>query len=248
MCRASDDSGAAEAGEVSPSAPASSHSVQRNDAIRQTKALKTASTRPGKVYLTSHGLSSQPEPPLRTCERTPVLERPEPKFDSGPNAISPSSYFQKSGIYVFLISFASAYYLINAPLLLSHWDLGWHLAAGDLIRDQGSIPFQDPWSFTSGGRQWFNLSWLWDVIASVIFQYTKFSGLILFVVACGSVIVGYLTSACLGCGASATAVCIAVLSACLLYPAFAGAYPNIYLAVSPNISTMLFCVIFYGNV
>ena len=156
-----------------------------------------------------------------------------------------SSYFQKSGIYVFLISFVSVYYLINAPLLLSHWDLGWHLAAGDLIRDQGSIPFQDPWSFTSGGRQWFNLSWLWDVIASVIFQHTNFSGLILLVVACGAVIVAYLTSACLSCGASATAVCIAVLSACLLYPAFAGAYPNIYLAVSPNISTMLFCVIFY---
>jgi hypothetical protein len=33
----------------------------------------------------------------------------------------------------------------------------------------------------------------------------------------------------------------------LLYPAFAAAYPNIYLAVSPNISTMLFSVIFYGE-
>jgi hypothetical protein len=63
------------------------------------------------------------------------------------------SYFQRSGIYVFVIAFARVYYLINAPLLLSHWDLGWHLAAGDLIRDQGHIPVQDPWSFTSGGRQ-----------------------------------------------------------------------------------------------
>ena len=63
-----------------------------------------------------------------------------------------SSYFQRSGIYVFLISFACVYYLVNAPLLLGHYDLGWHLAAGDLIRDQGNIPFQDPWSFTSGGQ------------------------------------------------------------------------------------------------
>ena len=78
-----------------------------------------------------------------------------------------SSYFQRSGIYVFLISFACLFYLTNAPLLLAHYDLGWHLAAGDLIRDQGNIPFHDPWSFTSGGRQWFNLSWLWDVLASV---------------------------------------------------------------------------------
>ena len=112
------------------------------------------------------------------------------------------SYFQRSGIYVFLISFACVYYVSNAPILLGHYDLGWHLAAGDLIRDRGNIPFQDPWSFTSEGRQWFNLSWLWDVIASVIFQYTNFGGLILFVVACGAVIVGYLTSVCLSSGAS----------------------------------------------
>jgi hypothetical protein len=156
------------------------------------------------------------------------------------------SYFQRSGIYVFLISFACVYYLVNAPLLLGHYDLGWHLAGGDLIRERGSIPFHDPWSFTSRGRQWFNLSWLWDVIASVIFQYTNFSGLILFVVACGAVLVGYLTSFCISSGASAIAVCISVFSSCLLYPAFA-TYPNIYLAASPNISTMLFCVIFYGE-
>jgi hypothetical protein len=155
------------------------------------------------------------------------------------------SDFQRSGIYVFLIAFACVYYLINAPLLLSHWDLGWHLAAGDLIRNQADIPFHDPWSFTAGSRQWFNLSWFWDVIASVLFQYTN--GLILFVVACGAVIAAYLASVCLSSGASVIAVCISVLSACLFYPAFAAAYPNVYLAVSPNISTMLFSVIFYGE-
>ena len=148
------------------------------------------------------------------------------------------------GIYVFLISFACVYYLANAPFLLGHYDLGWHLAAGDLIRARGNIPFQDPWSFTSGGRQWYNLSWLWDVIASVVFQYAHFNGLILFIVVLGATIVGYLTSICLSSGASAIAVCISVFSACLLYPAFA-TYPNIYLAASPNISTMLLCVIFY---
>jgi hypothetical protein len=165
-------------------------------------------------------------------------------FDKRSNTIT--SYFQKSGIYIFLISFACVYYLSNAPILFSHLDLGWHLAAGDLIRERGHIPFQDPWSFTSGGRQWYNLSWLWDVIASVLFQYTGFSGLILFTVACGAVIVGYLASVCLSSRASTLAVCISVLSACLLYPSFATA-PNIYLAVSPNTCTMLFCVIFYAE-
>jgi hypothetical protein len=156
-----------------------------------------------------------------------------------------SSYFQRYGIHIFVISFASAYYVANAPLLLGHYDLGWHLAAGDFIRDQGNVPFQDPWSFTTGGRQWYNVSWLWDVIASVIFQYTNFGGLIFFVIACGAVIAGLLTSVCLGSGASTIAVCISVLSSCLLYPAFA-AHPNVYLAASANISTMLFCVMFYA--
>jgi hypothetical protein len=166
------------------------------------------------------------------------------EFDGEPRTIR--SYFQKSGIYIFLISFTCLYYLSNAPLLLGHYDLGWHLAAGDLIRDRGNIPFQDPWSFTLGDKQWYNLSWLWDVIASVLFQYTKFSGLALFVVAFGAVMVGYLASVCLSSGASAIAVCISVFSACLLYPAFATA-PNIYLAASPNTFTMLFGAVFYGE-
>jgi hypothetical protein len=179
---------------------------------------------------------------MKTIRRFVADDTAAIAIDHRPIATSTS----KIGIYVFLISFACVYYVSNAPFLLGHYDLGWHLAAGDLIREQGNIPFQDPWSFTSGGRQWYNLSWLWDVIASGIFQYTKFSGLTLFVVACGAVIVGYLASVCLSSGASATAVCISVFSACLLYPSFATA-PNIYLAASPNTSTMLFSVIFYGE-
>jgi hypothetical protein len=155
-------------------------------------------------------------------------------------------YFQRSWIYVSLISFACVYYLVNSQVLLGHYDLGWHLAAGDLIRNEAHIPLEDPWSFTSGGAQWFNLSWSWDVIASVLFQHMGFSGLILLAVACGAFMVGYLTSVCLFSRPSAIAVCISVLSACLLYPAFA-AYPNIYLAASPNIATMLFGTIFYGE-
>ena len=116
------------------------------------------------------------------------------------------SRFQKSGLYIFVIAVACVYYLLSAQLLLAHFDLGWHLAAGDLIIDQGDIPVHDPWSFTSGGKQWLNLSWLWDVIASLVFQLTSFGGLVLFAVACGAVIAGCLTSVCLKSGASTLAV------------------------------------------
>jgi hypothetical protein len=156
------------------------------------------------------------------------------------------AHLQKHGIYLFLISFTGVFYVSNASLLLAHFDLGWHLAAGDLIRERGQIPFQDPWSFTLANKQWYNLSWLWDVIASLLFQFAGFSGLVLLTVACGAVIVGYLTSICLRSGASAIAVCIAVFSACVLYPSFATA-PSVYLAASPNTVTMMFSVIFYAE-
>jgi hypothetical protein len=174
---------------------------------------------------------------------TATPERPEEKLGERQNT---GSLLQRSGLYIFLIASACVYYLQNAAILVGHYDLGWHLAAGDLIRKLGRVPFHDPWSFTTGGRQWFNLEWLWEVFASALFQYTGFVGLAFFVVACGAAIVGYLTFLCRRSGAAALPVCIAVLSACLLYPEFTS-YPNIYLAAAPNISTMLFSVIFYGE-
>jgi hypothetical protein len=198
--------------------------------------------RPKRLSLGQAGWSSAVQ---RLIARSPLrLELSESKFDGGQTTIS--SFPQRFGVYVFLISFACVYYLLNAPILLGHFDLGWHLATGDLIRDRGSIPLHDPWSFTSAGTRWINLSWLWDVFASVVFQYAHYTGLLLFVVACGASIVGYLTFICLSSGASAIAVWISVLSACLLYPAFAS-FPNVYLAAAPNVATMLFSAIFYGE-
>ena len=149
-------------------------------------------------------------------------------------------------VYIFLISLACLYYAANAQLLLGHYDLGWHLAAGDLIRNRGSIPFQDPWAFTLGDKQWINLSWLWDVIASVVYESAGFGGIAILVVGCGAIIVGYLTWITLSSGASALAVCTAVLGASVFYPAFATP-PNIYLAASPNTSTMVLSVVFFAS-
>jgi len=154
--------------------------------------------------------------------------------------------FQKAAMPLFLAACALAYYLVYAPLLLSHFDLGWHLAAGDLIRSQRGVPGYDPWSFTAGSQPWVNLSWLWDVLASWVFQHTHFAGLLLLTVGCGAAIVFYLAFQCLNSGATPIAAAIAVLCAAQLYPTF-DAYPNIYVAASPNMPTMLFAVIFYGE-
>ena len=68
------------------------------------------------------------------------------RVDDGPRTTM--SYLQRYGIYLFLISFVCVYYVSNGPLMLGHYDLGWHLAAGDLIREQGKIPFHNPWRMT----------------------------------------------------------------------------------------------------
>ena len=51
-------------------------------------------------------------------------------------------------------------------LFASHNDIGWHLAAGDLILEKGVIPQTDPWSHTADGHPWLNVAWLWDVAAT----------------------------------------------------------------------------------
>jgi len=149
------------------------------------------------------------------------------------------------GVTLFVIACASAYYLRNADVLLGHFDLGWHLAAGDLIRQMGQVPQHDPWSFTAGNTHWFNLSWLWDVLASWIYQQAQFGGLVILTVVFGTAIAGCLLFITMRAGASVLASGVAALCACLLYPAFSG-FPNIYLAASPNMATMLGCVIFFG--
>ncbi len=47
-------------------------------------------------------------------------------------------------------------------------DTGWHIAAGDLIWQQGQIPLSDPWSFTANGQLWYNISWAYDAFLSAL--------------------------------------------------------------------------------
>lgn len=157
-----------------------------------------------------------------------------------------ASYFQKAGVRLFLVACTLAYYLFNTRILLGHYDLGWHLAAGDLIRAQGGVPAHDPWSFTAGSQPWINLSWLWDALASLVFQHAHFTGLLLLTLTCAAVVVYYLASLYLSRGAQPTAVALAVLCTALLYPTF-DAYPNIFVSASPNMATMVFATIFYGE-
>ncbi len=46
-------------------------------------------------------------------------------------------------------------------------DTGWHIAAGDYIRAHG-LPARDPWSYTAGDAPWYNISWAFDVLLSLL--------------------------------------------------------------------------------
>ena len=116
-----------------------------------------------------------------------------------------------------LLIFAAtcSFYVVIAPLLLGHTDLGWHLAAGDLIRNEGRVPAHDPWSYTAGAMRWYNHTWLWDVSASLLFQLGGFTALILATIFLGGVIAVSLGAICLAGNATPIASSLAVISACI---------------------------------
>jgi len=66
--------------------------------------------------------------------------------------------------------------IYGAPLF-GDPDVQWHLMAGKYITATGHIPQNDPWSYASVGQVWFNLSWLWDVIISSIYQVIGLDGM-----------------------------------------------------------------------
>src|SRR5580704_2509394 len=110
------------------------------------------------------GRSAPASRALRPRPPRPISPQPSAPFTAAPMLAA-------LGPYIFVIAATCSYYVTIAPLLLGHTDLGWHLAAGDLIRSQGSVPAHDPWSFTAGATRWYNHTWLWDVLASLLFQH-----------------------------------------------------------------------------
>lgn len=69
-------------------------------------------------------------------------------------------------VIVFILFFSVA--LAVRQGALSDPDTGWHIAAGDLIREIGRLPETDPWSYTAGDQRWYNLSWAYDVGLSAL--------------------------------------------------------------------------------
>jgi hypothetical protein len=93
-------------------------------------------------------------------------------------------------LLAFLVSFIIIY--IVAPPILQDNDMGWHIAAGDLIRSLDNLPHHDTWSFSGSEQQWYNHSWLWDIILSLVHEKFGVEGLFIFAASCPALLVALL--------------------------------------------------------
>jgi tetratricopeptide (TPR) repeat protein len=62
---------------------------------------------------------------------------------------------------------------------VSSLDTWFHLKEGDLYVTTGSLPSQDPFAFTTEGREWVKYSWLADVLFYLVYAGGGFPGLVL---------------------------------------------------------------------
>src|SRR5512143_195658 len=56
-------------------------------------------------------------------------------------------------------------------------DTPWHLKQGELYVTTMSLPSQDPFAFTTAGREWIKFSWAADVLLYLVFRVGGLPGL-----------------------------------------------------------------------
>lgn len=109
-------------------------------------------------------------------------------------------------IYLFFITIL--FFVPARPLMDA--DTGWHIMAGHEILKSWKVPEQNIFSFTSGDFPWLNLSWLWDVLASMIDSLGGLYLLSAFTIVLGGLTMATLTWFCLNRGAGTVASLFAV--------------------------------------
>jgi hypothetical protein len=77
-----------------------------------------------------------------------------------------------------LLAVAGSWWLLLAwSLGVRSPDLGWHLASGRWIVEQGLVPRADPFSYMTEGLDWWNLNWLAQACFYGAYQVFGFTGL-----------------------------------------------------------------------
>ena len=73
----------------------------------------------------------------------------------------------------------AAHLILVGFFQISDEDTWWHLKEGQLYATTRSLPAQDPFSFTTAGREWIKYSWLADILFYSVFWAGGISGLVL---------------------------------------------------------------------
>ena len=70
---------------------------------------------------------------------------------------------------VLLVAFLALTFLLGA-FPLKDTDFWWHLRTGDLIRQTGTVPKVDIYTYTAEGKPWIDLHWLFQVAISLVYE------------------------------------------------------------------------------
>ncbi|MEZ5892356.1 MAG: hypothetical protein R3C58_04330 [Parvularculaceae bacterium] len=133
-----------------------------------------------------------------------------------------------------------AFFLLGLALrqgALMDPDAGWHIAAGDLIRETGAAPEADPWSYSAPGSQWYDISWAYDVVLSLLHGWGGLAAVVVFSIALYALAVAITGAIALRASGSLVAATIATaLIGFVLLPG---------MLARPHVASFLFILAFY---
>jgi hypothetical protein len=109
-----------------------------------------------------------------------MLTTPAPDSPNEPTKVSRWSPSLADFLFVSLI----VWLFLAGPngwlALLSDGDTGWHIRVGDWIRENGTVPRTDLFSFSKPGAPWFAWEWLAELLFSYLHSWAGLKGVVLF--------------------------------------------------------------------
>lgn len=72
-----------------------------------------------------------------------------------------------------------AHLVLSGFFPISSEDTWWHLKEGEVYVTSRSLPTQDPFAFTTAGRQWIHYSWAADILFYLVYRAAGLNGLVL---------------------------------------------------------------------
>ncbi len=73
----------------------------------------------------------------------------------------------------------AAHLALLGTFQLTDFDTWWHLKQGELYVTTRSLPAQDPFAFTTAGREWIKFSWVADILFYLTYRAAGVPGLVL---------------------------------------------------------------------